>query len=375
MGDMDLAQFALLAVNAICLLVLLWQMLVRWGRVLRFKQEKLSEPSEPASVIICARNEAENLRNFLPEVLEQQYRPGFEVVVVDDGSTDDTEAVLEELAGRYSHLRRLEVEGRPKHITAKKYALTMGIKHAKNDLLVFTDADCKPASERWLAQMAGQLNGKQMINLGVSPYLPEKGLLNAFIRFETVRTALDYVGAALGKRGYMGVGRNMAYRKSLFLETKGFIRHRHIQGGDDDLFVNENAKKHSTAVTLGTEAITWSVPKKSWSSWYHQKVRHLMVGKLYRAGSRRLLMVFALAQVVYWLTFIVFLSLGYEPYLILGGFVLKTIVQYLIFGIGSKRLGIKYAPWYLPILDFLLSIYYLILGPAAFFTRKITWKK
>jgi glycosyltransferase involved in cell wall biosynthesis len=182
-----------------------------------FSQLKSIIPKKlvPFSVIISARNEARNLIEYLPSILEQDY-PTFEVIIIDDNSTDDTSKILNHFKGQYAHLQIIKIEH--KKSAGKKEGLQQGIMNAKYEWLVFTDADCYPKSDQWLRKMATKCDKKTDIILGYSPYQKENGLLNDFIRYETFMTAVIYGTFTQLGMPYMGVGRNMAYRKSRFLE-------------------------------------------------------------------------------------------------------------------------------------------------------------
>ena len=225
----------------------------------------------PVSVIISARNEANNLTENLPLILEQNY-PDFEVIVVNDCSLDDSENVLKEFQLKYPHLKMVTVTEHDRFKTGKKFALTMGIKAAKNEHLLFTDADCQPASADWISRMmASNFSGSTEIVLGYSPYYRTSGFLNSFIRFETLKTAINYLSAALAGNAYMGIGRNLAYTKTLFFKNKGFASHMHVLSGDDDLFVNQNATADNTAIEIHPDAFTFSDAKTHYCVLYTSK--------------------------------------------------------------------------------------------------------
>lgn len=370
-------QVFLLVLFGLTIVVQLYYYLVRFARVVRYKAAaKVEVPAagEALSVVICARNEQANLERLLPALMGQQY-PAFEVIVVNDRSSDGTKDFLDEAKLKYPALRTIHIEHTPPHVTSKKYALTMGIKHAKNNTLILTDADCLPATDRWLAGMAGPFKqDKKQFNLGFSQYEKQAGLLNSFIRYETLHTGLMYLGAALAGRPYMGVGRNLAYRKSFFLEKKGFIKHRMVNGGDDDLFVNQHADSENTAVTIGEDTLVYSVPKKSWREWYRQKLRHMVAGKFYRKSTKTRLGIYTAAHLLFWITFIALLSLWIEPYWVIAGFLIRTIFLYYLMVKGSKRLGAQFSGWAIFLLDFMSVFYYFFIGLAAFFTKETTWK-
>jgi cellulose synthase/poly-beta-1,6-N-acetylglucosamine synthase-like glycosyltransferase len=212
-------------------------------------QPSVKQKQEPVSVIIAARNELENLQKHLPAILNQDY-PEFEVVVVNHCSWDASQQYLEELQQQYKHLKVSQLIEQEKYPTGKKFALTIGIKAAKYDQLIFTDADCEPAGNQWLSLMESRFTSQKEIVLGYSPYYKKGGILNLFDRFQTFVTGIFYFSFALAGNAFMGVGRNLAYRKEVFFRHKGFASHQHIMSGDDDLFINEAAMLPSSAVPI-----------------------------------------------------------------------------------------------------------------------------
>jgi biofilm PGA synthesis N-glycosyltransferase PgaC len=253
----------------------------------------------PLSVVICARNEAENLEAFLPSVLEQDY-PLYEVVVVNDCSEDNTDEVLGDMLKRYPHLKVSMIQKDTYFQHSKKLAMLIGIKAAGNDLLVFTDADCRPASPFWLREVAAAASDKRDIIIGYGPYMPEKGLLNRYIRFETMFAAMQYFGMAMAGKPYMGVGRNLSYRRSFFFEKGGFGPHNHIMSGDDDLFVNSNATAENCSLMLTHNSFTLSVAEKSVKSWVKQKRRHLTAAAYFNKTDKARLFMEPFSRVSYY---------------------------------------------------------------------------
>lgn len=316
---------------------------------------------KPVSVIICAKNEEENLRKFLPRVLEQDY-PDYEVVVVNDASTDQTEDLLAELSVRFPHLRYTHLPVNEKFTHGKKLALTIGLKAARHDHVVLTDADCYPVTNQWLKQMASRLSKKTKIVLGYGGYEQRKGLLNLVIRYETAFTAMQYFSHALSGRPYMGVGRNLAYHASLFFNNKGFAGHYHLASGDDDLFVNQHATGENTAVVPHLEAHTRSVPESSWRGWIHQKQRHLSAGSHYKRASRvRLGMEYA-TRILLYSTLLIICIISPWRYFILGLFFLGLITRLFVFKMAMRSLDEKY-----------LLLPSLLLDPALPLVLGIIW--
>ena len=307
-------------------------------RVARFRQKDGTAKPEPVSVIICARNEATCLEKFLPKLLTQDY-PDYEVIVVNDCSEDRTEEVLEQLAGRYPRLRVTTIKKDEKFRHGKKLALTIGIKAAKNDLLLLTDADCAPESPRWISHMQKHFSRKTDFVLGYGGYFSGKGWLNLHIRMDTAWIAMQYLGYALAGIPYMGVGRNLAYRKNIFFENRGFASHTHLESGDDDLFVNAHARKNNIRVEIAPAAHTRSVPAASLKEWIVQKKRHMTTGSRYRKATRLLLGGEWFSRILFYAGFITLLFL-YEPwYIPLSVFVLRWLMQLVVFKIVMRRLN------------------------------------
>ena len=222
--------------------------------------------THPVSVIICARDEAANLARNLPGALVQQYRTTHEVIVVNDNSFDDSKYLLEEFQRQFKQLRIVELKQEAKLIPGKKFPLSMGIKAAKHEILLLTDADCVPASEHWIEQMQATYDDQTEIVLGYGAYTQKPGLLNKLIRWETVHTALQYLSYALAGKPYMGVGRNLSYKRALFLRHKGFSAHHKIPSGDDDLFINMAATRRNTKINLQKDSFTLSEPAPTWKA-------------------------------------------------------------------------------------------------------------
>ena len=259
-GDTGVTEWILLVLFFAAFLVQCIYYLGIYMKLSFYKPLKERKSRKGVSVIICARNEAHHLEKFLPAVLSQDY-PRFEVVVVNDCSSDHTEQLLSEMALRYTHLRYTTIPSNEKFRHGKKLALTVGIKSAVHDHVLLTDADCYPASDQWLRKMVSHLGRDKEIVLGYGRYEKRKGLLNSLIRYETAFTAMQYLSFALKGKPYMGVGRNLSYKKSLFFKNRGFASHYHVASGDDDLFVNEHAGPENTSIEIDTGSQTFSIPK------------------------------------------------------------------------------------------------------------------
>lgn len=297
-----------------------------FARLAFYKPSKSGGATEPVSVIICAWNEEENLKKNLQSILEQDY-PEFEVIVVNDHSLDETDLMLQSWQQRYSNLRVINLSRENAKMRGKKFAISIGIKGAKYDNVLFTDADCRPRSKHWIRSMAEGFKDEKALVLGYGGFEKRSGLMNRFYRYEAVHIAMQYMSYALAGFPYMGVGRNLAYKTDLFYKTKGFIKHRHVASGDDDLLVNEVATGKNTAIEVRKEAHTLSDPMESWPTWWRQKRRHLSTGRFYKLSSQIFLGVFTLSQILFYLSFIGVLSMETLYWLALCGIVVKWTVH------------------------------------------------
>lgn len=365
-----LMSWILIGALGIVSLVLLFYYFVVFGKLAFYKpQPAYRNNTEPVSIIIAARNEMDNLERNLIPILEQDY-PEFEVVVVNDCSWDGSQAWLEELQKTQPRLKVSQLIEQEKYPTGKKFAITIGIKAAKYDQLLFTDADCEPSSNQWLHLMQSQFTTSKDIVLGFSPYRKQPGFLNRFIRFETLITAQFYLSMALMGKTFMGVGRNLAYRKELFFKHKGFASHQHIMSGDDDLFVNEAATSTNTAIQIDPGAFVFTDAKKTFSSWSNQKSRHMSTGKYYKTSHKRMLGTFYAAMMLFYALVAANLLVNiYAWPFVVGIFAVKFISQTIVFYLSGKKLKCQSLAFGLLLLDFVYVFYLLIYGTKGYFTK------
>ena len=305
-------------------------------RIHRYRKENAKETTEPVTVIICAKNEAENLQKYLPLVLEQDY-PVFQVVVVNDGSLDETADVLAEMQARYDHLYVTRIEHTHPYPHAKKLAQTIGIKAARYDQLLFIDADCRPSGPEWIRIMQSNFTPRREIILGYGAYEKRKGLANLFIRTDTLWIAQQYFSYALRGIPYMGVGRNLAYRRSLFFNNKGFANQLHLQSGDDDLFINQTASGTNTAVEYRPGSFTVSDPMPDMKSWLRQKRRHLTTGLHYKRKHRFLIGLELVAREYFFVSIIVLLAMWKLPGYLIVMLLFRWIMHLWITKLTMRR--------------------------------------
>ena len=337
------------------------------------KDNIVSQEPKPVSVIVCAHDEEQNLKELVPMLLQQNH-PEFEIVIVEDRSNDGTYDYLLQATQENSRLKMVRVVNKPEYINGKKFGITLGIRAAKYDWLLFTDADCRPDGKTWITRMTERYDDQTQFVLGFSPYQKAEGLLNAFIRFESLLTGIQCLGMALLGRPYMGVGRNLAYSKSLFLQSKGFNNYLGVMGGDDDLFVNLHAKETNTQVCIGRDATVLSSPKKTWSDFLNQKLRHLFAGKRYKFSDKLILGLFMISWLFTWFLVLPLIFFVHPPWPLLSVFLLRWVLLVTLLNKASERLGCQFEAWKTPLLDFIFPFYYLVTGLRALVAKRIRWK-
>ncbi len=326
----------------------------------------------PISVVICARDEADNLARNLPGVLVQDYKTTHEVVIVNDNSTDEGRYVIDEFKKSFKNINHIHLTQEAKMISGKKFPLSMGIRSAKYEIVLLTDADCTPASEFWMQKMQDAYTENTEIVLGYGAYHKRPGILNKLIRFETFHTAIQYLSYALAGSPYMGVGRNLSYKKEVFLRNKGFSSINQIPSGDDDLFINQVATAKNTAVVIDPDAHTVSEPKRRWSDWMTQKYRHYTTGRYYKPKHKFLLGLYSLS--LFWIYPLLAVSIiFFNWWIALAVYGVRLIVQGIVYYKSMKQLNESdLLPWFV-LLDIWMFFYFIFTLPAIWKAPRKNW--
>ncbi len=375
--------WVLMGIFAFSFIIQLFYYLYYYTSVLSFKKKVIKaevpylKDFPPVSVVICARNESENLTEFLPSVLNQKY-PNFEVIVVNDGSSDESKTVLAQFQQQYPHLYHTYVPHDAQVMSPKKLALTVGIKAAKSDILLFTDADCKPKSDYWIRNMVRNfVDGKNFV-LGYGAYEKKKGILSHMISYDTFFIALQYMGFAIKGKPYMGVGRNMAYRKELFFNMKGFASMLHLQSGDDDLFVNKGADKTNVRVEINPDSVTESTIKPTFKEWFVQKERHLSTASYYKNASKSIIGCEVFTRGLFYLSLIGVLLYAQPIVAIVAGllFILRYSIQAIVINLSAKHFKERLFWLSILVFDIMLPLItlYAMFGIKLRRKRKYQWK-
>ena len=352
----------------------LFYYLAVFGKFSFAKPQQITTKKIGVSVIVCAKNEAENVIQFIPLLAEQDF-PNFEIILIDDASSDETLAIFENFEKQYSNIRLVKVENNEAFWGNKKYALTLGIKASTKDYLLFTDADCYPVSKDWITNMSSQFTMSKTIVLGYGGYEKIGGsFLNKIIRFETMLTAIQYFSWSKIGFPYMGVGRNLAYKKEEFYSVNGFIDHIKIRSGDDDLFINQVANHKNTTICYSPESFTYSKPKTSFKNWFNQKRRHLTTAVFYKPFDKLRLSLFYVSQLLFLILAIVLLAFQYQ-WIIVGSIVVfRYLIAWISLGFASGKLKEKDVMYWFPLIEIVLIFTQLNIFITNIFSKPVHWK-
>jgi glycosyltransferase involved in cell wall biosynthesis len=326
-------------------------------------RRKPADPSDlshaelpPVSVIVYAKNESANLANHLPILLRQQY-PKYEVIVINDGSTDESDDVLAILEKEHPNLYHTFIPEESKYLSRRKLSLTLGIKAAKNDILFFIEANCRPMSPHWLDSMTRNYTDNLAILLGYCAYPAGKGFLHKLIGYDNLVAGTQYISSALAGHPFSGSGRNLSYRKSYFFESKGFIPSLNLHAGDDDLFVNRAATRANTRVEYSPDSITEMAPVEYFGIWKEMKVSRAATRHHYRGMHAIFYRIESLATLLFLIAVTAAVTLGavHGNLPLIAGATAMYVAVYVVKAIVWRRLAVMlrqrpFTPW-LPLLE------------------------
>lgn len=371
--DFRLPFFALFVFVAIIQLFYYWYY---YSRLAFYKAINKRGYHLPVSVVLCARNECHNLEKNLPVILNQDYHD-FEVVVVDDNSDDDTAVFLQQLELRYKNLKVITLKESVNFFKGKKLPLSVGIKSARHELILLTDADCKPTGPHWITRIADNFEGNVEIVLGYGGFQVRRGLLNKLIRFDTLFIAMQYFSMALAGKPYMGTGKNLAYKKELFFRAKGFTSHYKIPQGDDDLFVNQVATKSNVSIEISPHTHTFSTARHSFSAWLQEKKRRYTTKGYYKKRHKRMLSLFALSQFFFYpslIASIVLYGLSLPALISAFLFLLRLVTLLVVFSRITKKFNERSLFPYVFLFEMIYPFINFIFVVASMFYTRQTWK-
>ncbi|GHU65278.1 glycosyl transferase family 2 [Bacteroidia bacterium] len=341
-----------------------WVVLAKPYRYLQSDaKEQTGFPSEqpPVSVVVCVRKKCHNFNRFLSALLEQDY-PEFEVIIVSDGISDSNKEILASFQNEYKNLYTTYIPEDTRNVSRKKLGLTLGIKAAKYDYLLFTEADGYVRTNQWISAMTRHFDGKKSIVLGFSAIVNSpKHFLSRYIAFDYFFSNLQMLASALFKRPYAGDGRSLAYEKRHFTEQKGFVRHRVLKRGEDDLFINDIATRKNTAVELSAESVVFTEFGR-FEDWKRMKSDRAITQSYYKRGSLTLQRLEFFSRLVFLICTVACFFVPYSyPFVILPGiaallYIIRFLSELYVTSVTTAELQLKTFYFLLPVFD-LIQIY------------------
>lgn len=348
--------------------------LVIFGKFAFAKPQTITPKRIPVSVIVCAKNEEESIKKLVPLLAEQDY-PDYEIILIDDASSDETLDIFEEFEKQYHHVKLVKVENNEAFWGNKKFALTLGIKAAKKEYLLFTDADCYPTSKDWITQMSSQFTMSKTIVLGYGAYEKVKGsFLNKIIRFDEMLTATQYFAWAKLGAPFMGEGRNMAYKKEEFFKVNGYIEHMNIRSGEDSLFINQAANKKNTAICYTPDSFTYREAKNTFKQWFRQKKRQVYIASFFKPSDKLQLRLFYFTQLLPPFMAAALLILQFNWMFVVPVIALRYIIAWVTLGYSAGKLKEKDVMYWFPFIEIILIFTQLNVFFSNLFSKPIHWK-
>lgn len=360
------------------IIILLFQILYYlfiFGRTSFYKADKKSQQDQfpSVSVVICAKNDAYNLKTKLPTILEQEY-PNFEVVVVNDDSLDDTSYVLRVLQEIYPNLNVITLKENVNKFLGKKYPLSIGIKSAKNEIILLTESDTIPTSYHWISEMVKGFTKNKDIVIGFTKTESKNNFLNTLMQYESQTIAMNYLGHGLIKNPYMGLGRNLAFTKKMFFSVNGFIPLYNIQVGEHELFVNKFSTKKNTSVIITKDSINQSVPKERVEDWLLQKKKHYRIVSYFKLKDKIITSLIPSTTFLLYCLIVTSLVFGFPWEYGLMALILKYTLQIIIYYKSSRVLQSQQIAFLAPIYEILFLPFNTIIKISALLTKKEKWK-
>lgn len=365
MFSLNSTELFLLGSSLFCLIILALYCIVIYARPLRaakrFNNNDGNDNKPPVSIIIYAKNDSENLKRHLPALLSQDY-PDYQVIVINDGSTDETDDTLKFLQNQYNHLYVTYIPSEARYLSHRKLALTLGVKAAEHDILIFTEANCQPLSDQWLSAMVSGYKKETSIVLGFCKYGNHKGLFQKLVAYDNLQTGLRYLSFAISAHPYIGNGRNLSYRKELFFKNKGYYQTLNLHAGDDDLFVNEVSNKDNTNAVYSADSITEMDKIESFRIWKEMKISRAATQQYYKGGALRFFYLESICFTIFQLSSIALAVCGFYGKWTLSViaillYILRFSIKAAIFGKSAKMLRQTPSIGWLFILELILPLF------------------
>lgn len=326
----------------------------------------------PVSVLIFAKNEAENLQKIIPNIIQQKYT-AFEIVLINDASKDNSLEVMQSFKLNHTNIKIIDVKNTEAFWGNKKYALTLGIKAATHEHLLFINPGSKTISKFWISKMSQHFNVDKTIVLGYNKYKQENSILNLLVRFETLLTAVKCFGYTKLGAPYRALGGNLAYKKSGFFKVKGFINHMNIKSGENDLFIQDAANNTNTTICTSEKSFTVSKAPSTFKEWSSQKTKQVSTANHYKLKHKLLLGLFNISKVLFYISGIILCFL-YPLQMVLPIVITYYTIQYLVVGFASKKLKEPQIIYFIPFLEIGVLLFHFSIFISNLISKPNHWK-
>jgi len=361
---------ALILLIPVCVIQLAYYWIF-FSRLAFYRIKKVSDEKPAVSIVLTANNQYAYLYKYLPVLLDQDY-PDFEVLVVNDNSDDGTEDLLKELSRQFDNLKSIALRQSLNWFKGRKFPLSLGIKSARNDIIVLIDAACRPESKNWISEITTAYQNKVEIVLGYTTF-ETPSFINRFLRFTAFYDALVYLSLALSGIPFKGIGKNLSYKRELFYRHKGFSSHYTISAGDDEIFVNKTANSKNTAICISKDSIVKSTTKVSFFKWLQHEKSRLNIRKYFKTGHRFLISLFSASTFLFYGLFIYLLVAGVPWFIPVSVFGLRLISQVIIFGLVQKKLSEKKLLLFSPLFEIVIVAIDFIIWLVLLFAKRSKW--
>lgn len=340
-----------------------------------------SNNKQGVSVIIVTNNSADALKTGLLQILEQDY-PLFEVVVVNENSTDDTEFVLYVLKKNYSNLTVINLGRNDNNFESYKFSLSIGIRSAKYSYCLLTNVSCTPQGYNWLDKMMEPVNNNNQCKIVTGMVSREKskyGLLNAIVRYDESLSCVNLISYTNLGNAYTSCGMNMIYEKDFFISHGGFIAQYTKMCSQEDYFVHRFSNKKNTATVVDNEAKLLLPPINSFGTFCRTKFATSLSHKALKGSSKVLLATLPLSSFLFYvlLGILFFFSFPWQYILI---FIVAKWISQIVFSTKQRRkTSAKKIVWVAPFMEIFFFLFNFIIRVRVLFYRKkekkIRWKK
>ena len=372
---MSLLTYIVVLLNVIYLGSLLYYIL---GNLINYKKNNTSHHLHPVSVIVAVKNGDSSLNNLLQDLKKQTYEGQMEFIIVDDESNDKTKEIIKDLASKDLRFIYETSANGNQNLFFKKRALDAGINKSKNDILLFTDVDCR-LKPKWVESMSSQFINDVDYVIGVSEISSPTNIVSNFQKIDLLMMMTAGRAKTNLNEPIACTGQNQGYKKHLYFDNGGFLKISDSIQGDDSLFMNL-CKKNGAQITFNDDKDSFVESRKEllFNSFIKQRIRWAADAKVMWSYNKKffinLLATFTANLVIILLPIIFLFSEPQNLKLIYLFILIKFFLELVIYFLGTIKLKtnfnlIHFVTW------FVMNFPYVVLaGFGSFFNKLIVWK-